>query len=158
MRVTPLTAAPPERPGLQPLARLERAGVTEEHGRAVEWRNAHCAGVPHRGHPECRAGTKPVERRSSPTIDRHRIMVYFMSMIRINVHEAKAHLSRYLARLAEGETIVICNRNVPIAELRPLPARRTARRPLGLATGTFEVPASFFEPLPEDELAGFEGR
>ncbi|MEO8600969.1 MAG: type II toxin-antitoxin system Phd/YefM family antitoxin [bacterium] len=79
-------------------------------------------------------------------------------MIRINIHEAKTHLSRYLAKLAKGETIIICNRNVPIAELRPLPRPRRAARPIGLAKGTFEVPQSFFDALPDDEIAAFEGR
>jgi prevent-host-death family protein len=78
-------------------------------------------------------------------------------MIRANIHAVKTHLSRYLARVATGETIVICNRNVPVAEIRPVAARRTARRPVGLAKGTFEVPAAFFEPLQEGELDRWEG-
>jgi len=78
-------------------------------------------------------------------------------MIRLNIHEAKTHLSRYLARLQKGETIILCRRNVPIAEIRPLPPKRTRKRPIGLARGTFAVPDSFFEPLPEDVLDEFEG-
>ncbi|MBI3782491.1 MAG: type II toxin-antitoxin system prevent-host-death family antitoxin [Deltaproteobacteria bacterium] len=60
-------------------------------------------------------------------------------MIEINIHEAKTHLSRYLAKVAKGETIIVCNRNVPIAEIRPLLQRRSKQRPLGLATGEFVV-------------------
>jgi len=78
-------------------------------------------------------------------------------MIKINIHEAKTHLSRYLANLAEGETILLCKRNVPVAEIRPLPPERTTPRPIGLAQGTFEIPASFFDPLPEELAAGFRG-
>jgi prevent-host-death family protein len=78
-------------------------------------------------------------------------------MIRINIHEAKTHLSRYLARVVAGETILICNRNIPIAEIRPLPPRRTKKRPIGLAAGTVPVPPEFFAPLPEVELASWEG-
>lgn len=85
-------------------------------------------------------------------------MVHYMAMIRLNIHEARAHLSRYLARVAAGETVVICNRNVPVAELRPLPGRRTRRRPIGLARGVLVVPPSFFEPLPEEEAAAREER
>ncbi len=80
-----------------------------------------------------------------------------MTMIRINIHEAKAHLSRYLNKLREGEVLVICKRNVPIAEVRAVPSARTARRPVGLAKGELQVPDSFFEPLPEDVLSGFDG-
>jgi antitoxin (DNA-binding transcriptional repressor) of toxin-antitoxin stability system len=76
-------------------------------------------------------------------------------MIKININEAKTHLSRYLPRLAKGETIVLCKRNVPIAEIRPLPAARTRKRPIGLARGTARLPASFFEPLPPELEAAF---
>ncbi len=79
-------------------------------------------------------------------------------MIRLNVHEAKTHLSRYLKRVAEGEHILLCLRNVPIAEIRPLPPLETEPRPIGLARGLFTVPPSFFEPLPEDVLDSFEAR
>ena len=79
-------------------------------------------------------------------------------MIRINVHEAKTHLSRHLARVEEeGVTILICRRNVPIAEIRALPPQSQQPRKFGQLAGEFEVPDSFFEPLPEGLLAGFEG-
>lgn len=78
-------------------------------------------------------------------------------MIRLNIHEAKTHLSRYLDRLSKGEIIVLCRRNVPIAEIRPVPTPRTEPRPFGLAQG-FEVPDSFFDPLPDDLVDAFEGR
>ena len=78
-------------------------------------------------------------------------------MIRLNIHEAKTHLSRYLQRLAKGETILLCKRNKPIAEIRPLPPGRTTPRPIGLAKGRFTVPTAFFDPLDEADLAAFEG-
>jgi len=78
-------------------------------------------------------------------------------MIKLNVHEAKTHLSRYLGRLEQGETILLCRRNVPIAEIRPLPPERREPRPVGLARGRISVPPAFFEPLPEDLLRAFEG-
>lgn len=79
-------------------------------------------------------------------------------MIRLNVHEAKTHLSKYLDRIEAGEAILLCRRNVPIAEIRPLPRRRTTPRPLGLATGQVTIPPSFFEPLDDELLDLFEGR
>jgi len=89
-------------------------------------------------------------------------MVYFMTynqtMIRLNIHEAKTHLSRYLERLKKGETILLCKRNVPIAEIRPLPPERKTKRPIGLAKDSFEVPPSFFDPLPDDIMAMFNGK
>ncbi len=79
-------------------------------------------------------------------------------MIKVNIHAAKTHLSRYLARVAAGETVVICNRNVPVAEIRPVPRHRTTRRPVGLARGTFKVPAAFFEPLSDADLEAWTGK
>ncbi|MGH2669330.1 MAG: type II toxin-antitoxin system Phd/YefM family antitoxin [bacterium] len=79
-------------------------------------------------------------------------------MKKINIQEAKTHLSRYLDQVEAGETIVICRRNEPIAEIRPIPRPRATPRPIGLAAGTFHLPASYFEPLPEEILRSFEGR
>ena len=79
-------------------------------------------------------------------------------MIKLNVHEAKTHLSRYLDKLERGETILLCKRNIPIAEIRPLPKRRKAKRPIGLAKGQFTFPAEFFEPLPPDIIDAFNGK
>lgn len=79
-------------------------------------------------------------------------------MIRLNIHEAKTHLSRYLKRLEQGETILLCRRNVPIAEIRPLSARRDEPRPIGLAKGEFAVSAEFLDPLPEELLDAFAGK
>lgn len=78
-------------------------------------------------------------------------------MIQLNIHEAKTHLSRYLTRLARGESIVLCKRNKPVAEIRPLSPRRMKPRPIGMAKGRFTIPDQFFEPLPEDIVEAFEG-
>jgi prevent-host-death family protein len=83
-------------------------------------------------------------------------MVNYMTMKMVNIVEAKAQLSELLDQVSKGEQIVICKRNQPIAELRPVPAPRATPRPLGLAEDTFTVPPAFFEPLPEADLAAFE--
>ena len=79
-------------------------------------------------------------------------------MIRLNVHQAKTHLSKYLDRLSEGETIVLCKRNSPVAEIRALRQPRKTKRPIGLARNKFKVTKSFFKPLPDVLLDGFEGK
>lgn len=43
-----------------------------------------------------------------------------MDEIRINIAEAKAKLSQYVRRIKNGESILLCERNVPVAEIRPL--------------------------------------
>ncbi len=78
-------------------------------------------------------------------------------MTRVNVYEAKTRFSELLNQVAVGETILVCRRNIPIAELRPVTEVQTRPRPLGLAAGTFAIPESFFEPLSEDLLDAFEG-
>ena len=83
-------------------------------------------------------------------------LTYYMTMIRINVAEAKARLSHYLETVEGEETIVVCRRNVPIAEIRPLPQQPRELRPVGIDRGMI-VPASFFEPLSPDLLDAFEG-
>ena len=79
-----------------------------------------------------------------------------MAMTKVNVAEAKARFSGYLNRVANGETIIVCRRNVPIAELRPISPRRTALRPVGIDRG-MTIPDSFFEPLPPETIEAFEG-
>ncbi len=82
-------------------------------------------------------------------------------MLRMNVHEVKAHLSATLAKVAEGETVVICKRNIPIAELKPIQEKKHLKpRPIGL-TGKrypdFKLTDEFLDPLPNDILAAFRG-
>jgi prevent-host-death family protein len=83
-------------------------------------------------------------------------MVIIMTMIVVNVHEAKARLSEYLDAVERGERVVICRRNRPVAELRPSPAARREPRPIGLDRGRLTVSPSFFDPLPDDLLEAFE--
>jgi antitoxin (DNA-binding transcriptional repressor) of toxin-antitoxin stability system len=77
-------------------------------------------------------------------------------MKRVNMHDAKTNLSRYVAELKPGETLILCNRNVPIAEIRSL-ARKKYKPRIGSFKGQFTIPDSFFEPLPEDILKAFNG-
>ena len=77
-------------------------------------------------------------------------------MIKANIAEAKARLSSYLECVERGETVVLCRRNVPIAEIRPLPKPPAKQRPTGIDRG-MKVPDSFFEPLPDEILRAFTG-
>ena len=69
-------------------------------------------------------------------------------MKRVNMHDAKTHLSRYVSQLEGGEPLLLCNRNRPVAEVR-LVARKAGKPRIGVAKGEFVVPDTFFEPLPE---------
>jgi antitoxin (DNA-binding transcriptional repressor) of toxin-antitoxin stability system len=74
---------------------------------------------------------------------------------KLNVHEAKTHLSRYLEQVSAGETILLCRRNHVIAEIRPVRAPREKPRPVALAKGQFSIPPEFFDPLPDEILSYF---
>ena len=74
-------------------------------------------------------------------------------MIKVNITEAKNHFSHYIDSVEQGETIVVCRRNVPIAEIRPVAQSPAELRPVGIDRGMV-LPQSFFEPLPEDLLNG----
>jgi prevent-host-death family protein len=78
-----------------------------------------------------------------------------MTMIVVNIHEAKAKLSEFLDKVAAGERVLICKRNQPVAELRAVERKRTEPRPIGGGPFTFDVPKSFFDPMPDDWLDAF---
>lgn len=68
-------------------------------------------------------------------------------MIKVNIHEAKTHLSRLLERVQLGEEVTISRAGRPVARLVPLKKKRVQRR-IGSAAGEFRVPADFNAPLP----------
>jgi prevent-host-death family protein len=80
-------------------------------------------------------------------------------MNKVNVFEVKARLSEYLDRAARGERIVICRHNKAVAELRAIADAVSKPRTVGPIAGrpTFDLPPSFFEALPDDELEQWDG-
>jgi prevent-host-death family protein len=76
----------------------------------------------------------------------------------INVHEAKTHLSRLLARVEAGERIVIARAGKPIAVLSPVDTRQPRRpgRERIVIHDDFDAPVEEFDPdfaHPGDPLA-----
>ena len=72
----------------------------------------------------------------------------------VNIHEAKTHLSRLIEEVKEGAEIILAKAGKPCAKLVPL--RAPEERPLGFVEG--RVTEAFFEALPEDEVAAWEGK
>lgn len=72
-----------------------------------------------------------------------------------NVHEAKTHLSQLLARVAQGEEIIIAKAGKPVARLVPATEALQQRVP-GSARGRITISPDFDAPLPEDVLKEFE--
>lgn len=77
-------------------------------------------------------------------------------MIKININEAKAKLSKYTKMVKSGETVVLCERNKPFAEIRPLDRRGSAPRVFGQSKGVFRVGPEFFQADAEIQKS-FEG-
>ena len=77
-------------------------------------------------------------------------------MVTVNVHEAKTHLSRLLKQVEAGEEVIIARNGKPVARLAPL--KKRGKRQFGSMKGLIRIDDSFFDPLPEEELAMWEGR
>ena len=71
----------------------------------------------------------------------------------INIHDAKTHLSRLLARVALGTSFVIAKAGRPLAKLGPLTTQDTMPiRRLGFMAGVITVPDDF-DPMGAGEIA-----
>jgi len=68
----------------------------------------------------------------------------------VNVHEAKTHFSKLLARVEAGERIIIAKAGRPVAELSPVKGRPPDRVP-GIDRGKIVIHDDFDDPLPEFE-------
>lgn len=78
-------------------------------------------------------------------------------MATVNIYEAKTQLSKLVDLAAKGEDIVIARNGKPIARLTTLkPEKRSLV--LGLLEGKGWIADDFDAPLPDEILAGFEGR
>jgi antitoxin (DNA-binding transcriptional repressor) of toxin-antitoxin stability system len=107
-------------------------------------------------YPEPTSSAQPAGRMAC--VDLVHFLVDNVVVKRVNIHDAKTNLSRYLAELTPGEALVLCKRNQPVAEVRLLRKKPGPKPRIGVAKGRFEVPDSFFEPLPDEILNAFTGK
>lgn len=75
----------------------------------------------------------------------------------VTVHEAKTNLSRLIAQAEAGEEIVIARGRMPAVRLVPVGETKLKRRVAGSMKGLIAIDDRFFEPLPDDELALWNG-
>ena len=70
----------------------------------------------------------------------------------VNIHEAKTHLSRLVARAAKGESFIIAKAGKPLVKVVPLdaPAEREIKR-FGFLRGQISVPDDF-DTMCQDEI------
>ena len=78
-------------------------------------------------------------------------------MIKINMHEAKTHLSRYAERVMAGEEIVIAKAGTPIMKLVPYVPDRPLRMPglLREQAGAVSEPDWFEQDQATEQLFEF---
>ncbi len=79
-------------------------------------------------------------------------------MTTISIEEIQQDVIGYLRRVAAGETLLVLQADIPMAEIKPVETIGKQLRPFGLARGEFIVPDDFDSPLPEDVLNQFEGQ
>ena len=77
-------------------------------------------------------------------------------MTTFTVHEAKTHLSKLIAKVLAGEEVIIARGKEPAVKMVPVEPVKPKRKP-GRLKGKISVPDSFFDPLPDDELALWNG-
>ena len=74
-------------------------------------------------------------------------------MPQFSVHDAKTNLSKLIATALEGGDVVIARGTVPVVRLVPVAPR--GKRCFGVLKGKIALDARFDEPLPDDELSGW---
>jgi len=75
----------------------------------------------------------------------------------VNIYEAKTRLSQLVDKAAGGQDVVVSRNGKPLVRITRLESpKRTIK--FGVLRGKVTVRADFDAPLPDDVLAGFEGR
>ena len=74
-------------------------------------------------------------------------------MAQFSVHDAKTNLSKLIAAALEGGEVVIARGSMPVVRL--VPVAPIGRRCFGALKGKIAIDARFDEPLPDDELGGW---
>jgi prevent-host-death family protein len=75
----------------------------------------------------------------------------------IDICDAGTRLSQLVDKAAGGEDVVVSRDGKPLVRITRLQEpKRTIK--FGVLKGKVRIPADFDAPLPDDVLAGFEGR
>jgi prevent-host-death family protein len=83
-------------------------------------------------------------------------------MHKVNIHEAKTHLSRLIEEVEAGEEVIIARNGKPVAQLMPIHKMRSPRTPGGWKgqvriaddfdeTSEDLIDAFYNNPVPSDE-------
>lgn len=80
-------------------------------------------------------------------------------MRKVNIHEAKTHLSRLVDQAAKGEAFIIAKAGKPLVKVVPIEGSPVVvgRRGLGAMAGKFHLPEDFDEMGREEIERMFNG-
>jgi prevent-host-death family protein len=76
--------------------------------------------------------------------------------MKLNIHEVKNQFSKYIDLVESGATIVVCKRNIPVAEIRPIEKTEKRVPILGSAAGKGKLAKNLREPIADAELRLWE--
>lgn len=85
------------------------------------------------------------------------------NVTRVNIHEAKTHFSRYIEQVEQGEVVIVCRHNKPLAGIRLIAQEHVATmarsmpRKGGLLKGLVSWKPGTFAPMSDSEMAEFDG-
>jgi len=75
----------------------------------------------------------------------------------VNIHEAKTHFSKLIAKVVAGEEVTIAKAGKVIARLVPAEEPKLARRIPGIDKGKIWMSDDAFDPLTEEEMKEWYG-
>jgi prevent-host-death family protein len=78
-------------------------------------------------------------------------------MEQVNIYEAKTHFSKYVEQAESGQDVIIARGGKQVARLTSIEPKKNPVR-FGVLKGKVQVSADFDDALPDEVLAGFEGR
>jgi prevent-host-death family protein len=76
----------------------------------------------------------------------------------VTIHEAKTTLSKLIAKALAGEEVIIAKGKEPAVKIVPINPLPKPERIGGRLKGVISIDEGFFEPLPDDELALWNGK
>ncbi len=53
-------------------------------------------------------------------------------MLQLNIKEVEADFSAVFAKVTAGETVIVCDHDQPIVEIKPIKQKISKERPVGL--------------------------
>jgi prevent-host-death family protein len=75
----------------------------------------------------------------------------------VNIYDAKTRFSQLVDKAAAGEDVIVSRNGKPLVRITRLDDARR-RIQFGLLAGKVIIAPDFDSPLPDEVLAGFEGR